>query len=150
VRHRPGSGKGHVGGSRSWHDLAVAENFFVDIVNPTAIELAVWAYSDASEPMEDFQVIVAEPELTSTLMDLVADPSCPKRRFALGSLYCLVGHTPHGDERLAQAVLLAERNEDPWLRTWAERSRHVIRHPEDFNRSDWCGWDGLRTTPTED
>ena len=94
--------------------------------------------------MEDFQIIVADPELASTLLDLVADPGCPKRQYALGSLYCLVGHTPHGDERLAQAVLLAERNEDPWLRTWAKRTRHVVRHPKTSTQQTGATLTGYR------
>ena len=127
----------------------MADEYFADVVNPTASEIEAWAYNDAPEPMEDFQVIVADPEFATALVGLVGDPECPKRAYLLGSLYCLVGHTPHGDERLHEAVLIAEGSSDPWLSTWARRSRHVINHPDDFNRDDWCGWNGLRTTPME-
>lgn len=125
----------------------VADAPFADVVNPTAPEITAWAYSDDPEPMEDFQIIVADPEFAVTLVGLVNDKNCPKRQYLLGSLYCLVGHTPHGDERLHEAVLVAENSDDPWVATWARRSRHVINHSEDFSRDDWCGWNGLRTTP---
>ena len=50
---------------------------FEDEVHPTDDEIRRWAYSDAPEPMEDFEIIVADPEHLPILMALVADPSCP-------------------------------------------------------------------------
>ena len=125
----------------------MTDSSFADAVNPTAAELTAWAYADEPEPMQDFDIIVATPEFATTLVGLVNDPSCTKRQYLLGSLYCLVGHTAPGDEQLHQAVLMAERRADPWVSTWGRRSRHVINHREDFDRDDWCSWRGLRTTP---
>ncbi|TCO49030.1 hypothetical protein EV646_1037 [Kribbella antiqua] len=92
---------------------------------------------------------MAEPEHLELLVRLVEDPACPARRWLLGSLYCTVGHTDHTDPRIAAAIGEAERSTEPWLTTWARRSRHVLENPENFDRDDWCGSDTLATRPVD-
>jgi hypothetical protein len=121
---------------------------FVDEVNPTPDELRGWAYSPDAEPMQDFDLVVAEPAMLPTLIDVVGDASCPKRDYLLGSLYCVVGHSALDDPRLRAAVDAALATDDPWLHTWATRTAHVLDDPTSRNRDDWCNEDGLRTRPT--
>lgn len=113
-----------------------------DLVNPTAEEITAWAYSGTDEPMQDWHIIVADVALPTVLLRLISDPGCPSRRYLLRSLYCVVGHSDRSDSRLQDAVLMAERLNQPWLARWARRVRAVIEHPESFNRQDWCGWQG--------
>lgn len=129
---------------------AAVDNYFVDEANPTPHEIIRWARSDADEPMQDFDIIVAEPEMLRTLLDLVGDPECPKRKYLLGSLYCLVGHSRLDDPRIAEAVLRALGSDDPWLRTWARRTQAVLSDPVSRNRDDWCGWQGYQTQPSDE
>jgi hypothetical protein len=119
----------------------------VDEVNPTPDELRTWAYSAEAEPTQDFDILVAEPAMLPTLLEAVGDVSCPKRSYLLGSLYCLVGHTPLDDPRLGAAVDAAGAASDAWVRTWAARASEVIADPASRNRDDWCNDEGLRTRP---
>ncbi|GHH62424.1 hypothetical protein GCM10017774_90140 [Lentzea cavernae] len=123
---------------------------FEDEVNPTPDELRAWAYSDAPEPMQDWDTLIAEPGNLPLLLQLVADPTCPSRSYILASLYCFVGHYDRSAPELRDAIALAEQTDVPWLTTWARRARQVIDHPESFNRSDWCGWPGYATRPAGD
>jgi hypothetical protein len=91
--------------------------------------------------------IIAEPENLAFLLDLVADRGCPSRRYLLGSLYCMVGHSDRSDPRLETGVAAAQQMTDPWLTTWASRVRQVMYQPESFNRADWCGWPGYADRP---
>ena len=120
---------------------------FADPANPTDEEIRQWALADAVPPMEDFDVLVADLEHLPTLLELVGDPSCPARRYLLGSLYCLVGHSDLRDQRILDGVVMAEHADDSWLRTWAARTRQVLEHPETRDGDDWCGWHGFRTVP---
>lgn len=119
----------------------------VDEINPTQDEIRAWAYSRAAEPMEDWDIIIAEPENLELLLDLVGDPACPSRRYLLGSMYCLVGHSDHADPRLMRAASAADASSDAWVSAWGSRTRHVLAHPSDFKRDDWCGWQGFRIDP---
>jgi hypothetical protein len=125
------------------------DGYFVDEVNPTPEEVRRWAYSGAPEPMQDFDIIVAEPEMLPTLLNLVGDHGCPKRKFLLGSLYCLIGHSSLDDLRITEAARQASTSDDAWLRTWGRRANAVLAHPATRDREDWCGWQGLRTRPDD-
>ena len=119
----------------------------LDEVNPTQEEIRAWAMSGAVAPMEDWDIVIAEPENAELLLDLVGDPTCPSGPYLLGSLYCLVGHSDHADPRLVSAAGVAVGSSDVRVSAWGRRVRHVLSHPADFRRDDWCGWQGLRTQP---
>ena len=97
--------------------------------------------------MQDWDIVVADPENLEVLVELVGDGNCPSRSYLLGSLYCLVGHSDRTDERIRSAADDAGRSSDSWLHTWATRVQHLLANPDDFRRSDWCGWEGFRTRP---
>jgi hypothetical protein len=121
----------------------------VDEVNPTQDEIRAWADSGADEPVQDWDIVIAEPENLQLLLDLVGDPECPSRRYLQGSMYCLVGHSDHADPRLMSAAVDAEAASDTWVSAWGRRVRHVLTHPSDFKRDDWCGWQGFRVDPED-
>jgi hypothetical protein len=119
----------------------------VDEVNPTQDEIRAWAHSGAVEPMQDWDIVIAEPENLELLLDLVGDQACPSRRYLLGSLYCLIGHSDRADPRLLSAAIAAEASSDAWVAAWGRRVHQVLANPSTFNRDDWCGWQGLRVSP---
>lgn len=113
-----------------------------DEVNPTQDEIRAWAYSGAVEPMQDWDILVAEPENLDLLLELVGDTACPARQYLLGSLYCTVGHSDRNDSRLMKAATDAAASPDGQVSAWGRRAGHVLTHPSEFNRADWCGWQG--------
>ncbi|UNB98836.1 hypothetical protein H5U98_25575 [Mycolicibacterium boenickei] len=123
------------------------EPSFVDVVNPTPEEIHAWAYSGACEPMQDWDLIVADVDNVELFLELVGDPACPAREYLLGSLYCLVGHSDRTDPRLLRAAEAARTSSDAWIATWGRRACQVAEHPSGFDRADWCGLDGLRSNP---
>ncbi|MED5812891.1 hypothetical protein VST63_11015 [Mycolicibacterium sp. 050232] len=123
------------------------EPSFVEVVNPTSEEIRAWAYSGASEPMQDWDLILADMDNLELLLELVGDQACPARKYLLDSLYCLVGHSDRTDPRLLSAAEAARTSSDVWIATWGRRVGQVAEHPSDFDRADWCGWDGFRSHP---
>jgi hypothetical protein len=120
---------------------------FADEVKPTQAEIRAWAHSGASEPMQDWDIVIAEPENLEVPVELVGDPTCPSPSYLLGSLYCLAGHSDPMDQRIRSAADDAARSSESWLQTWAMPVQHLLANPDDIRRSDWCGWDGFRTRP---
>jgi len=110
----------------------------VDQLNPTHDEIRAWAHSGALEPMQDWDLVIAEPANLDVLLSLVGDPTCPARRYLLGSLYCLVGHSDHTDPRLQDAARVAASSSDGWVSTWGHQVARVLAHPSEFHRDDWC------------
>ncbi|MFV8228684.1 hypothetical protein [Mycolicibacterium fortuitum] len=123
------------------------EPSFVDVVNPTLEEIRAWAYSGSFEPMQDWDLIIADVDNLELLLELVGDPACSAREYLLGSLYCLVGHSDRTDPRLLRTAESARASSDAWIATWGRRVCQAAEHPSDFDRTDWCGWDGFRSNP---
>lgn len=120
---------------------------FVDVVNPTPEEIRAWAYSGAFEPMQDWDLVIADVDNVELLLELVGDHECPARDYLLDSLYCLVGHSDRADPRLLRAAEAARTASDAWTATWGRRVCQAVENPSDFNRADWFGLDGYRSKP---
>ncbi|MEU7790987.1 hypothetical protein [Amycolatopsis sp. NPDC049159] len=123
------------------------ESDFEDSFHPTDAEIRAWAYSGEDEPMQDWDILLAEPGNLPLLLELAGDPACPARETLLGSLYCVVGHE-QSKEQFRETAEVAARSGNAWLETWARRVREILDHPEAFNRKDWCGFPGYATKPT--
>lgn len=123
------------------------EPSFVDVVNPTPAEIRAWASSGAFEPMEDWDLIIADVGNLALLLELAGDQACPARKYFLDSLYCLIGHSDRADPRLLRAAEVARTASDAWIATWGRRVGQVAEHPSGFKRADWCGRDGYRSNP---
>lgn len=121
------------------------EPSFVDVVNPTPEEIRAWAYSGACEPMQDWDLIIADVDNLELLLELVADQACPAREYLLDSLYCLVGHSDRTDPRLLRTAQAAGAVSDPWIAAWGRRVCNAVEDPSSFNRADCCGRDGYRS-----
>jgi hypothetical protein len=123
--------------------------FDEDAYYPTNAKIRAWAYSGAEEPVQDWDILIADPEHLPLLLEVIADPACPprSRETLLSSLYCMVGHA-QSRQRFLDAAQVAERSADAWLMTWARRVREIVDHPEVFDRSDWCGFPGYARRPT--
>ncbi|GII33876.1 hypothetical protein [Planotetraspora mira] len=132
-----------------------AEPAFEDRANPTAAEIRRWAFSaDAEHPMQDWDLMVATPDLAPHLLILVADRKCPQRTFLLGCLYLLAGDAVRtqyrtlAKDRLAKLTREADELGDSWTRTWARRTRALVEKPATFDYDAWCGR-GLARVPIE-
>jgi hypothetical protein len=133
-----------------------ADSAFENRVNPTAAEIRRWAFSaEAMHPMQDWDLIVAHPDLATTLIALAADPDCPRRRFFLGCLYLIAGDAVRSHyltlsvDGLRTLTDEADGHADPWLRSWAARTRALIEAPGTFDYDAWC-CHGLAREPVDD
>ena len=125
----------------------------------TGDELRAWAHDPAADAPKDWDVVLAAGyERAPVLVELVADPTCPNRQYLLGVLYIMAGQearrllrTPSGRvpaRELQEVVELAERAAEPWLVTWATRTRALMEEPETFEYAAWCGH-GLASRPLD-
>ncbi|OMC38977.1 hypothetical protein A5740_02745 [Mycobacterium sp. GA-1841] len=121
------------------------EPSFVDVVNPTPEEIRAWAYSGASEPMQDWDLVIADVDNLELLLGLVGDPACPAREYFLDSLYCMVGHSDRTDPLLLRTAQAVRAVSDPWTAAWGRRVCQAVEDPSSFNRADWCGLNGYRS-----
>jgi hypothetical protein len=114
-----------------------------DISNPIDDEIWEWAYSDALEPMQDFDLILAT-ELRPSYLEFVADSNCTKRNYFLKVLYLIVGdavrtayHTNTQDQ-ISSYIEKAKHFQVEELTVWANRSRDLMNRPEKFDYDQWC------------
>jgi hypothetical protein len=134
-----------------WSASLSAVTRFVDPANPTEEELRRWALSGDLEPMQDWDVMLADEANGDVLIDLIEEAMRPAT--FLRSLYVLAGDGVrtafHSCSRqsLERLVERASGSEHPWVRTWGPRTEALIAHPETFNYSDWCDG-GLAANPT--
>ena len=125
---------------------------FADAGNPTAEEIRAWAACSDLEPLEDWDLVLADLQYVDVLIELVADEKCPSRRYLLTALYALIGNAvragfataPQAD--LEAALTRARATGNSWLQVWADRSAHLIVNPAEFDYALWCAG-GLAKRP---
>ncbi len=132
-------------------EMIPGEPFFENWVDPTAAELRSWAYANAYEPNQDFEVMLDGSEVLPVVVECAEDPGCPTKDFMLASLYCTVGHLQEEDRlRVREVANRACHSDDPAVRTWGKRAVAVIDEPARMSRWDWCGDESLAyTNPIE-
>jgi hypothetical protein len=118
-----------------------------DPLDPTDAELHAWAASGDLAPMQDWDLIIAEPIRAPVLIDLAADGPAESREFFLHCLYLLVGDAVRSrfntasketvEDVLAGAETTAGESES--IALWLARSRRLLEHPEEFEYDAWCG-----------
>ncbi|MGC0423626.1 hypothetical protein [Embleya sp. AB8] len=131
------------------------EPAFEDVANPTEAEMRSWAYDTSSaDPInQDWDIVAARRSLGSLFLRLVSDGCCPKRRFFLGCLYLPAGdavrtaYRAQPQDHLLGLVREAEGLEEPWVRTWAQRTAMLVREPASFGYEAWCDPAGPASTP---
>lgn len=125
---------------------------FGDAAHPTTDEIRAWARCNDPEPMEDWDLVLADLRYAGVLVELLADEKCPSRRYLLTALYALVGdavrdgfaRTPRADLEALLATGRATGNS--WLQAWADRSAQLIANPAEFDYALWCAG-GLAKRP---
>ena len=125
---------------------------FSDPADPTTGEIRAWARCNDLEPMEDWDLVLADLRYADVLVELVADEGCPSRRYLLTALYALVGTAvrdgfstvPRADVEAVLAKARAAGN--TWLQAWADRSAQLIANPAEFDYALWCAG-GLAKRP---
>jgi hypothetical protein len=130
---------------RSHHPVAG----FADPVDPRPDELRAWAYNPASVPASalpsDWDLLVANDTLATTLFELAMDPYCPARRFAVHCLHVYAGEAlrPSANfsrgrlRRLRHFIDVAARSADEIMQIWAHNCRVLNDHPDVFRPDDW-------------
>ncbi len=127
---------------------------FADAANPTTDEIRAWANCNDPEPMEDWDLVLADLQYADLLVALVADEGCASRRYLLTALYALVGtavragfrDVPQAD--LEGLLVTARATGNTWARTWADRSARLIANPAEFDYALWCAG-GLAKRPMD-
>lgn len=114
---------------------------------PSGDEIQKWAADPfAAEPIDDWNLILAQQPHTELYLRLAASPKCPKALYFLSLLYLIVGNAVRSDyatkPRCEIEHLLVVADSDfpaPRIRLWAKRSVALIANPSLFNYTDWCG-----------
>ena len=125
---------------------------FADPADPTPDEIRAWAKCNDPEPMEDWDLVLADLRHADLLVELVANEACPSRRYLLTALYGLTGTAVRDGFRAVpqadlEAVLARARaTGNAWLQAWADRSSRLIGHPDEFDYAQWCAG-GLAKRP---
>ncbi len=121
---------------------------FQNPVDPTPGELRAWAYRPDSVRLEsmpvDWDLLVSNDRLITTLFELAFDPECPARRFALHCLYIYAADAvrtnfrAHPKRRLRKFVDQADERGDTLMTTWSHNVRALQTHADLFEYHDWC------------
>jgi hypothetical protein len=122
---------------------------FNDPVNPTETEIRAWAATpDATEPMEDWDLILASDARDELYLELAAAPDIPNRRYFLHVLYLIAGdevrftERPHEPStRLRRLLATTESSASSAIERWHKRVTHLLAQPETFSYKAWCGGD---------
>jgi hypothetical protein len=118
-----------------------------DAFDPTDDELRAWAQSGDFAAMEDWDLLIAEPERASVLIELAAHGPPGSREFFLHCLYLLVGDAVRSrfntaTEQTVEAVLAGAETtarESESIAVWLARGRRLLEHPDEFEYEAWCG-----------
>lgn len=125
---------------------------FADPAAPTAEEIRAWAACSDVEPMEDWDLVLANLRHADLLVELVVDENCPSRRYVLGALYVLVGEAVRSEFRkvspadLEPVLAKAAASANAWAECWAARAARLIANPAEFDYAAWCAG-GLAKRP---
>jgi hypothetical protein len=91
--------------------------------DPTFDQVRLWAYSpDMRLTTQDEEFAVSHPRYLPLLIELAADPACPKRRYLLSiadGLVAAVGRGGFDRELIARARVLAASTSAPELVDWS-------------------------------
>ena len=122
---------------------------FKDPVNPIEPEIRTWAGAqDTTEPMEDWDLILANDARDDLYLELAARAELPRSRYFLHVLYLIVGdevrfaERPHEPSaRLQHLIRAADDIASPEIQRWLQRTKNLVAEPESFSYSAWCGGD---------
>ncbi|MBA3742045.1 hypothetical protein [Sporichthya sp.] len=117
---------------------------FADPANPSPAELRAWAKCNDLEPMEDWDLVLADLRYADVLVEQVANEACPSQRYLLAARYLLAGNAVRsGFTGLARAdleevVATARATGNAWLEFWVARSEQLMANPAEFDYALWC------------
>jgi hypothetical protein len=114
--------------------------------NPTPEQIRAWAQTpDATEPIQDWDLLLLHEPHEALYLELAADWGCPARGYFLALLYRLVGdavRTGFRTRSKAAVLDLLERSRafrHPTLGQWRQRSRELLGNLDSFDFDAWCG-----------
>lgn len=114
-------------------------------MNEARAKLREWAYTDTPPPSQDYDLMLISLGVNDLLLELAADDTCPKQQDFLSCLYLLVGDAVMTKgagtsfEDIETLLELAEKETNPHIKVWLQRSRHLLTHPDTFDYDLWCG-----------
>lgn len=116
---------------------------FEDAWNPSPEEIRAWAYSREKIPAQDWELAVNCFENIPMLCTFIDDVKCKRTSFFLSCLYVFTGDIVRSgktEDMLRLSVLVdqvAKKAQSEQLINWLERSRHLIRHPDEYHYDYW-------------
>jgi hypothetical protein len=119
---------------------------FSDPWNPSSAEVRQWAYTlDADEPCQDWDLALSWAAHEREYIEFAADQECPSRKYFLRLLYFIIGDAVRNNFRTVSEarsrsfVEFGRKTASPEVRLWCERSLDLLKNPEGFEYSAWCG-----------
>jgi hypothetical protein len=114
-----------------------------DPINPSDEELREWAYKERWQPVQDFDLMVADVERAALLIELTRSP---QREFFFRCLYLIVGDAVRTNFNTAtrpdvESILSFGETpaaSDPGIAAWIKASRDLLEHPDRFQYEAWC------------
>ena len=115
-------------------------------------EIKMWAFGkDAPPPSQDHELTLISLGVNELLLELASDGNCPKQREFLSCLYLLVGDAVMTDgqgtlfHEVEQLLELGNESAHPLIEIWIERSRRLLKQPDEFDYRLWCGGELAKT-----
>ncbi|MGF9905988.1 hypothetical protein [Brevibacillus porteri] len=111
--------------------------------NPSPEEFKVWAYSNEKIPEQDWELAVNGFENIPMICTFIDDAKCKHSSFFLSSLYVFTGDIVRSrstEDIVRLSVLVedvAKTAKSEQLKNWLERSKHLIKHPKEYDYDYW-------------
>ena len=116
-----------------------------DPYNPMRDDVRDWAFSDgALEPVQDWDLMLANLREFDLYAELAADDSCPNREYFLRVLYLIVGDAVRTNFRTESAESINEileitvRFPNYCFHLLRQRALALLSAPSTFEYDDWC------------
>jgi hypothetical protein len=113
--------------------------------NPSAKEIEGWAFDAQSlEPEQDWDLALCWKREETLYLELASNEECPKRKYFVHILYLIVGDAVRAEYKNVPKPIIegfVERGSQyshPDIKTWAQRSKQLMKNPTLFNYEEWC------------
>ncbi len=113
--------------------------------NPSEDLIKQWAYdAKASEPVQDWDIIIHDLPYEELYAKLAADDHCPKADYFLHLLYFTIGHSVRQGvsektvNRVNYVLSVTKAHSAILLALFRKRVANLMEEPTSFTYDDWC------------